>query len=364
MGVEKANAADSQSTRATKRSQEAGAVLIHVAVAMLALVGLAAFAVDNGLLYVGRRQAQNAADAAALAGATAWAFDEADHHPTPDSNGYVVQSINQISGKFQIADQPTHTTTHAFGTVPDATGVCPPYLSLPNGTDCVRVNVYQNGENGSTRMPVFFSSIFGIANQGTKATATAVAAQANASNCLKPWLIPDKWTDVNMDGDFDIGVDTYTAPGWTEADIGTVTTLKPQNPSDAFGPSDFYEIDEASTYEEAITGCLLSFAIGDTVTTLPGNRKGPTAHAVGDLLVNGPVIVNIAMFSPETWAGLDRSTGTYDLEIVNIMAFKITSVQNGTGNVTGEIISGPAELRPGGPAPAGASFIKVIQLVQ
>ena len=54
---------------------ERGAVLIHVAMAMLVLIGFLTFVVDHGVMWVARAQAQNAADAGALAGAVAMAFD-------------------------------------------------------------------------------------------------------------------------------------------------------------------------------------------------------------------------------------------------------------------------------------------------
>ena len=54
---------------------ERGAVVIHVAFALLALTMLSAFVVDYGELLVSRGQAQNAADAGALAGAVALAYN-------------------------------------------------------------------------------------------------------------------------------------------------------------------------------------------------------------------------------------------------------------------------------------------------
>src|SRR5690242_19609449 len=57
------------------RSSERGAILIQTALAMVLLIGFGMFAVDYGVMWTGRGQAQNAADAGALAGATALAFD-------------------------------------------------------------------------------------------------------------------------------------------------------------------------------------------------------------------------------------------------------------------------------------------------
>src|SRR5687768_1164486 len=60
---------------ASRRHSEQGAVFIHVAIALLALLMFMAFIADYGLWLTSRAQAQNAADAGALAGASALAFD-------------------------------------------------------------------------------------------------------------------------------------------------------------------------------------------------------------------------------------------------------------------------------------------------
>src|SRR4029453_10686406 len=52
-----------------------GAILVHVAIALLALVAFTTFVADYGVLWVARHQAQNAADAGALAGAIGLGFD-------------------------------------------------------------------------------------------------------------------------------------------------------------------------------------------------------------------------------------------------------------------------------------------------
>ena len=53
----------------TPPSNERGAVLILVAVAVFALVAFSAIVVDYGILWASRGQAQTSADAGALAGA-------------------------------------------------------------------------------------------------------------------------------------------------------------------------------------------------------------------------------------------------------------------------------------------------------
>src|SRR5437867_1366842 len=60
---------------------ERGAILIQVAISIMALTAFTAFVVDYGVLWVARGQAQNAADAGALAGAIAREFDDVADPP-------------------------------------------------------------------------------------------------------------------------------------------------------------------------------------------------------------------------------------------------------------------------------------------
>jgi len=54
---------------------ERGAVTIHVAIALVALLMFSGMTIDYGVMWVARRQAQNAADAGALAGASTLLVD-------------------------------------------------------------------------------------------------------------------------------------------------------------------------------------------------------------------------------------------------------------------------------------------------
>lgn len=54
------------------RRSERGQSLVLLALAMIGMLGFAGLAIDGGILFTDRRQAQNAADAAALAGALAY----------------------------------------------------------------------------------------------------------------------------------------------------------------------------------------------------------------------------------------------------------------------------------------------------
>lgn len=310
---------------------ERGSILVQVGILLLVLTGITAFVADYGLFWVSRRQAQNAADAAALAGAIARAFDEPG---TPEPDGPTVQSINAAADRHAIAGEAAPARTWSWD--------CPPGWA---GSACVRVNVFRNGEEGSTLLPILFGQAIGLPDQGTKATATAIAGPAAFTECLKPWLIPDKFEDVDGNGEWNEG-DIYTNPGWTTADIGTTLVLNPGSPHDATAPSNFYQVDVNDYYDD-IVQCQLAKGIGDTIDTAPGLSNGLTKHGVGELIANNggnPVTVIIGMFNPEQFE-LNRQTGHFDLEIVNMMGFEIAGM---TGNALyGTIVGAPAEIKAG-----------------
>ncbi len=60
------------------RKKESGQILVLIAVGFIVLLGFTALAIDGGMVYSDRRQAQNAADAAALAGSLEKARGQTD----------------------------------------------------------------------------------------------------------------------------------------------------------------------------------------------------------------------------------------------------------------------------------------------
>jgi hypothetical protein len=198
---------------------------------------------------------------------------------------------------------------------------------------------------------------------------------------MKPWLIPDRWSEGGGNPlVFDPAFDSYTPPryledgtmdygsGWTPADIGTQLLLKPGNPHQAISPSDFYEIEDATNYWEAIVGCEITKSIGDGVTALPGNRVGPTRSGLETLLANsgGSAIVVIGMFDPAAFAAQPRNSGTFPLTIVNMLAFRVEEMQG--GNIYGTIVGAPSDMLTvcpsGTECPTSSGLISVIRLIR
>jgi Flp pilus assembly protein TadG len=338
-----------------------GAILIHVGIAILVLTALSAFVLDYGVMWLARAQAQDAADAGALAGATALALDNnGDFSPTGPA--------------WQSALGAARSNT-VFGDVATPTvrilGVSTPPVCIGKPT-CVQVRVYRDGTNTSATLPVYFAPIFGVTSQGIQATATAQAANANYTPCMRPWLIADKWVENTPPANQFNGTDVYTPPpldsslgsGWNPADLGSAVTLTQGDPTAPMDGNDYYEMNAASGYPAAITGCADSAQISDAVTTQMPILPDPTPAAVATLLANGPVIVPVALFSPVEWAAVpDRSSGSFTLHIINIMGLKVTTVDS-DGTVHGTVADVLGESKPGPFVGINAGLMKFITLVQ
>jgi len=331
-------------------SEESGISLIHVTALLFMLMGFSAFITDMGVVYVARAQAQNAADAGALAGAIARAFDETADPPS--AAGVAYQSAVHAAHQHTIVGEaPT----------PDVFWTCPAFV--PSTDRCARVDVFRDATHGSTTLPKLFSVVFPGSALKVRATATARVGNANHTSCLKPFMIPDKFTDANGNGIYDAG-DTYVAPGYTLMDVGTTLTLRAGNPKDAAAPSTYYSTGDANEYPENITECRISATLGDTQWMLPGRHQGPTEVNLGILLANGPVTLIIAMFSPVEWEA-NRNTGRFPVIIENMMGFCVRPEDQLGSGVVGKICALPGELDPGGPTgPSNATFLKIITLIQ
>jgi Flp pilus assembly protein TadG len=323
--------ADGGKTTRSARSEH-GAILLHVVIGIVVLIGFLAFVVDYGVMWLGRGQAQNAADSGALAGAVAMALD---------ANGWTDRTE---TGPARTAARQMAVTNWVVGQAPDvdmATDVfftdqpadmCP---ADGNGlTPCIRVDVYRN-QARSNPLPSIFGNAFGLVNQGVRATATARVAVADSSDCMKPWTIPDKWLD-----NYDVTGNTENPPQWTEddrfethtgggqpqplpnpdvyvapsengvgtgfkatpqsegGDIGRRVVLKQGGPQSAIEPGVFQPVripryDGNSTggsdYRDNISTCSgVAIGIGDVLESENGNMIGPTKQGVNDLIAMDP----------------------------------------------------------------------------
>ena len=127
-------------TPPSRCENERGAILIHVAIALLGLIAFSAFSIDHGVMMVSRGQAQTAADAGALAAALYMANDGGDE-PGAQATGVAAAQANAVWGS-----QPDITLADV--TFPP----CPPGApGLPD--TCVKVDVFHLLDLGHLRAP-------------------------------------------------------------------------------------------------------------------------------------------------------------------------------------------------------------------
>ena len=189
-------------TTPSRLRNDRGAIIIHVALALLALIAFSAFVVDMGVMWVSRRQAQNAADAGALAGAIALMQDGGS--PTEAARSAVQWTSNNAI--FGLANSPANVRITFSGA---AAGTCGPscdVASIPpcgNEAGCVRADVFRNmpdrpyrgGATLGAPVPTFFGPVVGVTQQGVRATATAQIAAGNLVKCMLPFAVIDRWSD-------------------------------------------------------------------------------------------------------------------------------------------------------------------------
>jgi Flp pilus assembly protein TadG len=411
----------------TRLRSARGAVLIHVSIALIGLLGFSALSIDYGVMWVARRQAQNAADAAALAGAISLAFVNRTDQARARQAAKAAGEANQVWRQAPVIDANADITI----------GACP--TGLTNTLDlCVRANVFRN--QAKNPLPTFFATLLGIGSQGVRATATARVLVGNAVTCMRPWAIPDKWWDAR-----DVTPPIEATPTWTwtdkyeryvesgpnkgqllpnpvdcyhagllnfsgpyqnncaanigstsfneVADRGTVVTLKNGTPSQTLTAGWFFPIDlprpgspdtGGDRYRENIGSCNSgTVGLGDTLWTENGNMVGPTQQGMSDLIAldpnatwngtdvvgglygtnNSPRIVPIPVFNVEAYTQQDKTTGKFQLQVTNILGFFVLPMQG--NNVRGVLMTYPGDFKAGsGNVDETAAFLYTVVLVR
>jgi len=192
-------------------SSTRGVGLFFFAISSVVIMGMAALAIDLGMLLRTRAEAQRAADAAALAGASAFA----DYPPLADPKPQVGFRAKAVAAKNTMAGT-SIVDNEVVGVVacPDPTDD-----NNPETPPCSTVMMNSAGPPapaGTTRVfvkirranvpTVFFGALLRLLGFGNTASsfpigATAVAevGPAGAAKCTQPLFIPDFWDDKNDD---------------------------------------------------------------------------------------------------------------------------------------------------------------------
>ncbi|HVD91766.1 MAG TPA: pilus assembly protein TadG-related protein [Vicinamibacterales bacterium] len=378
----------------TLATDESGFSLVFVAVGFMGFFAASMLAIDVGMLMTARSQAQNSADAGALAGATALFYNNWDDRtPTGPAvrnaisaakgNKVIGADVNVLSSDIEFPNDPT---------------------GQPNR---VKATVYRDSSRGNP-VSTLIAQYFGISTVNVTATATAEASPADTMTCVLPFTIPDRWIEkqtppFDPDDGFDLyasknkplaNPDIYIGPddpatytGYNaERDKGVLVRLKADNTTKV-APSFYYPYavpgsTGGSDYRWNIGHCNTTvMQFGQTYDSEPGNMVGPTNQGMDDLIALDPdaywdpttnrVISNmqpsprvraIPLFDPAYYADGKQNGRNASLKFVNYLGFFIESMQG--NEVVGRITPiGGLHRGNGSPAPA-AAFPKSIRLVQ
>jgi Flp pilus assembly protein TadG len=380
---------------------ERGMSLVFVSVGFMAFMTATTLAIDVGMLMTARNQAQNAADAGALAGAVSLAFNSYSDRTTtgPAVQGAMNAALSNAVVGGSVSVKPTDVT----------------FPNDPNGlNDRVRVNVYRTGER-SNPVPTLLGGLFGLTSVDVSTTATAEAAPADAATCVMPFTIPDKWLEKQDPGgwtinsDFDMydkkgnllsPADVYVPPGTSGhtgysplpqsqgGDLGRSMVLKSNNTTkinpSMYNPWDLPGSGGGDDYRDNIANCNTNIVeLGENMPPETGNMVGPTKQGVDALMAKdpnahwdtscdcvkgstygtSPRVAVVPLYDPVAYAKGQASGKGATLTAVNFLGFFIEGVV-GSGQVWGRItpISGLVSGN-GGPSPTGA-FPVAIRLVQ
>src|SRR4051812_1875500 len=362
---------------------------VFIGMGFMAFLSASMLAIDVGMLMTARSQAQNSADAGALAGATALVYDDWNNR---SATGPAVTSALNAATANNVMGSPVSVTA------PDVVFSNDPVTASP---DRVNVTVRRTAQRGNP-VSTLIARYFGTSTADIGATATAEAAPSNAMTRVKPFTIPDKWIDkqtppydatdtndaYNNKGvplaNPDIYIPAYDAsgrpdPNYTgynnETERGTRLTIRASTGNN-IAPSMYFSLamtDDTGgdDYRWNIGNCNTHvYTWGDPLVQEPGDMSGPTAQGVADLIArdpnaywntstNGvsnsafgnhsPRIFPIPLYDPIIYDSGKRNGRTADLRTANWIGFFVEDVAG--KDVVGRIIPIAGISVKNGPSP-------------
>lgn len=270
------------------RGDERGVSLVITAIALVVILGVAALAIDLGMAFTTRTQAQRVADAAALAGAGSLAM-------FPDNAEAAWLEAMEYATKYDLMNESVdESEVDIFVDVVE---------------DTVGVTVYRDAAHANP-LGTLFGGILGVGSIDINAHAVAKAQPAMPSvPCLLPLTLPDQWYEGGEDGDEPLATDEFgdddddfydtEITGYDEDDVGEQLVIKTQeapgsyNPS-WWGPWRLEGTQGAEDYRSRIISCMFpekEKEIGDEVQPETGNMAGPTRQGFDDLIDQDPTAV-------------------------------------------------------------------------
>lgn len=373
--------------RVTGTRARRGSILILVAILTGVLLGVAAFAVDFGRMYLDRAQVHVSADAAALAGADRLvhlaptrAVDSAVAYGVlnlVENRAPTVSSADIVPGRWDF-DTRTFTTTGSW---------------TSTNTNAVRATSRFTAE-------YLFGRVFGFSSRLRSATSIAAVGSVSGSSCVRPLAVPYQ---LLLDARYGAGVKNALTYVLTEDDVSWFSAhhvpilLKSGNSNNNIISGNFYGArmppvvyadgtagnpwSGASNFEQALGSDCASLAqqianahgrpyisVGDWLQPENGNMVTSAGDGLASLCsANGgtvpanakgnksftcvnPTEVRIAMWSEYGSPPGGQGCGGKCFKVMGIGVFYVTGFEKGNGAYgyfSSIVASGPFSPHPG-----------------
>ena len=402
----------SRTRRGWPLGDERGGSLALFAVVIVAMFGMAALAIDVGMGYTAKSEAQRIADSSALAGASAFLDFPVANAVTPaETRAYEYATMNEIRNVAVVQDEVT------VNVIPDST----------------KVRVWVTRQSIGT----WFARFLGFDDLDVVGYAVAQATPAGAARCLKPFAMPDAWHDYDDDANGDDiwqdgeewvlnshpddyyvpfnGSNDASATGYgsslrgPDRDWGRQLSIKAQDPNSEYTPNpgvflpwrlppddDGETCDTgggsggtaagAATYRNNICTCNDSqVELNTDYEIQTGNMVGPTFQGIDELIsedpnaywdpsanggdggiagsdygdgLNSPRVVKLAMFDPTQIEG----SGMQTIQFNNFALFFIEAHDNMRDPIIGRFLYFvPGEESSG---PTTGSLVRYLRLIE
>ena len=211
----------------SQRKNERGSVLAYTVISVLFLFLAVGLGADLSHLYMVRNELQNAADSAALAGASALLLPEGDRIPTAVQRAVETLNKNKYNFSSQAFEEALPLENHA-ALVTFAVNVDGPYMSAAAaaGNNNIR---FVHVDTPTVNVNIFFSiPILGLARNMTGEAVAGLSVPANVICNYVPIAVVEGaaggglgWQDFNGDGTKDYATDCSPPPGSPACDPST-----------------------------------------------------------------------------------------------------------------------------------------------
>lgn len=396
-------------SREMGRTRRHGIVVVQVVVLITVLMGFAALTIDIGTLYRARGELQAAADAAALAGASAFTTDAMlKVRLTPDDDASLYEVLSATVDRVNEFSQLNYTLGSPTVVELSASDISSGWIDLTSGTsaidparasntfNAVQVTVRRasgGGDGSNGPVPFFLAPILGLASGDTFATAAgafddrfAGIAVGSGSAGTLPLSTDDTLYTAGLASAPDSSLDNYgyddgsgsvvsMADGVNEINIfpgvtapGNFGLLNIGTPNNGL-PGLSYQI------ENGVSAAEMQAEIGTSEITFYDSGGSPTAYSITGTpgMENGlipsfelQIGQTVSFFVHGAVAG-NGANSTYTItgiRFARVMGVQLTGPQSQRGIWVQPVVYSGADVITGVAAPSSNGMIGRIVLVR